>query len=281
MAAVAPRYRPREEEGESVFVSMTDLTVSFLFVILILLAFFATQYKPEQTVSRDEYNILIEQLSDARNAIEWLEEELSAAHGYIDELEKKQHQFQARFVERGRVIAELRMKIRTLRGNLALLRASEIELRERLGELTPDRTPGGSFEDVKAERDAALRRSEALAVEITRLNVAVSDLEGEIARLLERIAELTTPDPLAAYLEAAASARANLLETIGRANSREASWHSRDGRGRRWCDSIPRRRPVCFRAMARPQRQYGRAGSTRGSGRTGRYASVLHGGCPR
>ena len=69
MAAVFSRNRPRDEEGESVFVSMTDLTVSFLFIILILLAFFATQYKPEETVSRDEYDTLIVELSKARHVI--------------------------------------------------------------------------------------------------------------------------------------------------------------------------------------------------------------------
>ena len=36
------------DAGESVFVSMTDLTVSFLFVILILLAFFSTQLESEE-----------------------------------------------------------------------------------------------------------------------------------------------------------------------------------------------------------------------------------------
>ena len=44
--------------------------------------------------------------------------------------------------------------------------------------------------------------------------MAVATLESEIARLLERIAELTTPDPLAAYLESAASARADLLKRL-------------------------------------------------------------------
>ena len=214
MAAVFSRNRPREEEGESVFVSMTDLTVSFLFVILILLAFFATQYKPEETVSRDEYDILIVQISNAHDAIERLEEELSTAQEYIDDLEQERRHVDARLAERGRVISELRMEISTLRENLVLLRASENALRERLEELTPDRAPEGSFEDVTAQRDAAHRRAEALAIEITRLNAAVATLESEIARLLERIAELTTPDPLAAYLESAASARADLLKRL-------------------------------------------------------------------
>ena len=47
MALFFQRAQHREEEGESVFVSMTDLSVSFLLIILILLAFFAAQLKPE------------------------------------------------------------------------------------------------------------------------------------------------------------------------------------------------------------------------------------------
>lgn len=43
------------EEEESAFISMTDMTVSFLFVIMILLAFFATQIAPKDTVPKVEY----------------------------------------------------------------------------------------------------------------------------------------------------------------------------------------------------------------------------------
>ena len=49
MAIRPTRIRARSEEGESVFVSMTDLTVSFLFIILILLAFFAKKVEMEET----------------------------------------------------------------------------------------------------------------------------------------------------------------------------------------------------------------------------------------
>lgn len=47
-------FRPRqiEEEEESVFVSMTDMTVSFLFIVMILLAFFATQIVPGEKVPK-------------------------------------------------------------------------------------------------------------------------------------------------------------------------------------------------------------------------------------
>ncbi|MDH1087615.1 OmpA family protein [Pantoea brenneri] len=55
MRANASRKRSHEEEEESVFVSMTDMTVSFLFIVMVLLAFFASRYNDKNTVPRDEY----------------------------------------------------------------------------------------------------------------------------------------------------------------------------------------------------------------------------------
>lgn len=55
MRASASRKRSHEEEEESVFVSMTDMTVSFLFIVMVLLAFFASRYNDKNTVPRDEY----------------------------------------------------------------------------------------------------------------------------------------------------------------------------------------------------------------------------------
>lgn len=44
------RRRHQEEEEESAFVSMTDMVVSFLFIVMILLAFFASQITDDKTV---------------------------------------------------------------------------------------------------------------------------------------------------------------------------------------------------------------------------------------
>lgn len=68
MAIVHSHHRPTEEEGESAFASMTDLTVSFLFIILILLVFFATQFDPEETVQNepDELAVYLEEVSTVR-----------------------------------------------------------------------------------------------------------------------------------------------------------------------------------------------------------------------
>jgi hypothetical protein len=52
MRAASARKRRGEEEDESVFVSMTDMTVSFLFIVILLLAFFASRYSNDDVVPR-------------------------------------------------------------------------------------------------------------------------------------------------------------------------------------------------------------------------------------
>lgn len=54
MRAVA-RRRGEEDEQESSFVSMTDLTVSFLFIVMLLMAFFAARYADKTPDPLEEY----------------------------------------------------------------------------------------------------------------------------------------------------------------------------------------------------------------------------------
>jgi flagellar motor protein MotB len=76
-----------DEEDESVFISMTDMTVSILFIVLILLAFFASQLRPEQTVTVSEHERVVAQLDEreaqlriAQSAIEdWTDGTLDVA----------------------------------------------------------------------------------------------------------------------------------------------------------------------------------------------------------
>ncbi len=49
------RRTNEDDEQESSFVSMTDLTVSFLFVVMLLMAFFATRYADETPDPLEEY----------------------------------------------------------------------------------------------------------------------------------------------------------------------------------------------------------------------------------
>lgn len=56
------------EEEESAFVTMTDLTISFLLIIMILLAFFAAQLSTDDTVPRSEYDRILEELERLRKS---------------------------------------------------------------------------------------------------------------------------------------------------------------------------------------------------------------------
>jgi len=71
----ARRPRRAEEDEESAFVSMTDLMVSFLFIIMILLAFFATQIAPKDAVPRERFETVAHKLTDLEQKLRALEEE--------------------------------------------------------------------------------------------------------------------------------------------------------------------------------------------------------------
>jgi len=77
MRAEGRRHRAGEEDEESAFVSMTDMTVGFLFVVMILLAFFASEFKSTQTVALDVYNRLQQKYDDQALQVEKLKARLA------------------------------------------------------------------------------------------------------------------------------------------------------------------------------------------------------------
>lgn len=50
------KRRRADEDEESAFVSMTDLTISFLIIMMILLAFFASRFSDDEVVSKSKYD---------------------------------------------------------------------------------------------------------------------------------------------------------------------------------------------------------------------------------
>jgi outer membrane protein OmpA-like peptidoglycan-associated protein len=72
----AIRRRQHEDEEESAFVSMTDMTVSFLFIVMILLAFFASQLRDPRTVTRSEYDIVVRERDKLQKEVVELREKL-------------------------------------------------------------------------------------------------------------------------------------------------------------------------------------------------------------
>lgn len=101
------RVQHQEEEEESAFVSMTDMTVSFLFVVMLLLAFFASQYSESDTVSRTLYEEVVAQRDSARQQIEELRNLVTEKEKIIE--------VQSALVDKLRdEIAELKRKIAEL-----------------------------------------------------------------------------------------------------------------------------------------------------------------------
>ena len=128
MAVAGLRRRHVEEEGESVFVSMTDLTVSFLFILLVLLAFFATQIQPEEMVPLGEYERVQLELSEARAVAIRLQEALASERDRIGRLEQERRDLVARLAEAAdakrqveEVLANERRRIDRLEGEKRVL----------------------------------------------------------------------------------------------------------------------------------------------------------------
>jgi flagellar motor protein MotB len=92
-----PRARGEPEEDESVFVAMTDMVVSFLFIILILLAFFAIQFKPDDVVPKSDFDDLLQQKIHLEDKVHDLERDIVTLQGRIvillEEIERlRRHQ---------------------------------------------------------------------------------------------------------------------------------------------------------------------------------------------
>ena len=243
MAVAGLRRRHVEEEGESVFVSMTDLTVSFLFILLVLLAFFATQIQPEEMVPLSEHEHLKLELSQVRAVAIRLEEALASERDRIDRLEQERRELAARLVEAtdakrqleealanerrqidrlegekrvladrladaNRTIAELRARIEALRTQLAMADTKIADFSAQILDLQRN------LELMRTERDDAHERVELLELQVEQLTQSLADCRRERDRLRMQLAEMRDPDSLASYIEDASAAREALLERL-------------------------------------------------------------------
>ena len=81
------RKRRDEDEEESVFVPMTDMTVSFLFIVMILLAFFAVQFTDEDNVPRSVYEEVVSERNGLTEEVKLLNLEIDNLETFIKKLE--------------------------------------------------------------------------------------------------------------------------------------------------------------------------------------------------
>ena len=80
------RKKVHKEEEESVFVTMTDMTISFLLIIMILLAFFATQINDIKTVPMPAYERVVFRLKSLEFQLKKLKKENEGLRKKIQEL---------------------------------------------------------------------------------------------------------------------------------------------------------------------------------------------------
>jgi len=208
MAVAGLRGRRVEEEGESVFVSMTDLTVSFLFILLILLAFFATQFQPEEMIPISEHEALERQLSEANTIRLQLEDALANERQRLERLERERRELAERLAAADRKIAELRALVDVLRAELAVAAAAINKLSAEIEALERD------LKLMRTEPNDARARLAVLLNQVAELKQSLADLREERDRLKMQLSEMVGPDSLVAYLEDASEVREALLERL-------------------------------------------------------------------
>ena len=179
--------RAHDEEEESAFVSMTDMTISFLFIIMILLAFFASQYNPAQRVPRPEYDRVV----TAR------EKALAERETLAEIVEKLRKALAQALVDRDladdaltETRAELAMLTDERDAKDVLIKALEVQIAEARSQ-------------IEAQKDALSAASERERF-----------LSAEVSRLRAEIERLKAPDPLESYINLSLLERRHILQRL-------------------------------------------------------------------
>lgn len=222
MRAAQWRRGPAEEDEESAFVSMTDMTVSFLFIVMILLAFFASQFSEQEVVPRTTYDDIVTERDAARadlaqreRELERLRSDLALARETADRLRAEAQRLTLALDQAKAEAVILRVSLEHAEGEVDLLHAS---LDRTMTELEAARDEAARL---GAELAALANRVDLLSRALTRArsDLALSRetearLRARIGMLETQIAALRLPDPLEAYLAAAGQERRRLLETL-------------------------------------------------------------------
>ena len=219
------RPRRREEEEESVFISVTDLTVSFLFVLMILMAFFAARYNPDDVVPLEELRIVEAERDSLRI-------EVGRLAGALEEAARREAGLREALVaqetELQRLLEALRrsqddaetadaLAARLTREREALIReiAAAEGLRDDLARLA----------DLLAQQRVELKDARRLVVDlqsklddlertIEARDVRISFLEREVTSLRDALAKAQVSDPLERYLQAVSFSRQIALQRL-------------------------------------------------------------------
>ncbi|WP_386682722.1 OmpA family protein [Loktanella sp. R86503] len=161
MRAQAKQVR-HEEEEESAFVSMTDMTVGFLFIMMILLAFFASQMGDPDAVSKRDYDAVVDQRNEWEAVAETRAERIAELEALLVQLH----------LER----AELQDVVADLREHLASKDVRIAELERQLAELRQvDPLEAYLAQVAQARRQVLTRLRDAIRADFPDLQVELSE----------------------------------------------------------------------------------------------------------
>lgn len=195
------RSNREEEEEESVFVPMTDMTVSFLFILMILLAFFAVRFSDKDTVSRAEYDLVKMQRDNLTVERDKLIIERDNLRAEIERLKLE--------------IERLLAQIKNLKEENAASREQIRDRDERIKALLAE------IERLKLEIEQLLAQIEDLKDENTELRGQIRERDERIKELLAKIVELqrklNEQNPLETYITLAQVQRLEILRRIEKA----------------------------------------------------------------
>lgn len=239
--AIHSRRKVEENEEESVFISMTDLMISILFIIMILMAYFSTRIDPNiQVVEKSKYEkVLLEleaaeeligtlnneidqqkveildlkvKISDLEIIILKLKKELENIKIELDREIGKNAAYRERIIilekelenieKKIDVINDLKRKIVLLNLEIVNLNKINKELRDKLSDTVP--------KELLANQEILIRN---LRMTITTLKKQVEDLEGFIRQLQKQLEEYQKRS-METVLDAISRDRKNLLISI-------------------------------------------------------------------
>lgn len=175
------RTRAQAEEEESVFVTMTDMTISFLLIIMILLAFFATQISQDEEVEtvplsvhepvRDERDRLMDENVALRLQVTELQDDLAITRAELEAVTEERDRLLEENERLRTLIAELEGEVRDLNARVEEQEAEIARLRARLERLEV-------ANPLEAYLSEALVQRRELLIELRdRLKVEFPDLE--------------------------------------------------------------------------------------------------------
>jgi len=183
------RGRARSEEEESVFVTMTDMTISFLLIIMILLAFFATLLNDDETVAvsvyervRQERDVLRVENQDLRDAVEAVEAELARVRTQLDMITDERDRLKGELIQLRDVNEALQARVSELEQENEQLRSRVDQLIaeiERLREVIASRQAANPLEAYLSQamdqrREIIVELRERLLIEFPELQVVIS-----------------------------------------------------------------------------------------------------------